>query len=91
MSQLQRFDALLRQAAALGANVRVVPSINPHYGDVEFYAHIEGHDSATVDISISNGPSLHIVELQRSASGLRGSDAAALSDKAANFSRQPLT
>jgi hypothetical protein len=90
MSQIARFEALLRRAAVMGAEVRVVPSINSYYGDVEFYAHINGHDSDTVDASISNGPVLHFVELDRAASGIRGLEAQAISDEAASFTRQPL-
>lgn len=91
MSQIARFEALLRRAAELGAEVRVVPSINQYFGDVEFYAHILNHDSDTVDVSISNGPSLHFVDLQRSAAGgLTGDAAKEISAKAATFTRQPL-
>lgn len=91
MSELQRFESLLRRAAELGAEVRVVPSINAYYGDVEFYAHIQGHDSDTVDVTISNGPKLAFIDLQRSAAGgLRGEAAKSLSEKARNFTRQPL-
>lgn len=90
MSNLARFEALLRRAAELGAEVRVVPMINEMYGDVEFYAHINGHDSDTVDMSICNGPKLGMLELMRGADGLRGDPAAEVSQKAANFTRQPL-
>lgn len=90
MSNLARFEILLRKAAELEAEVRLVPSINQYYGDVEFYAHIVGHDSDTVDASISNGPSLHFVDLQRSAEGLRGETAKLISEKAVCFTRQPL-
>jgi hypothetical protein len=90
MSQLAAFEALLRRAAELGAPVRLVPSINAHYGDVEFYAHIENHDSDTVDMSIDNGPRLALIELQRSAPGLTGDAALDISRKAASFTRQPL-
>ena len=91
MSQFARFEALLRKAAVLDACVRVVPMINPYYGDVEFYAYIEGHDSDTVDVTISNGPGLAFIDLdRRAASGLRGDAAKDVSDKAASFTRQPL-
>lgn len=90
MSQLEKFEALLRQAAVLGAEVRVVPMINATYGDVEFYAHIDGHDSETVDISITNGPGLAWLPLERAASGLRGDGAKDISEKSDNFTRQPL-
>ena len=90
MRQLAKFEALLRRAAVLGAEVRLVPSINATYGDVEFYAHILDHDSDTVDVSISNGPALSFLDLQRSASGLRGPDAAEISGKSASFTREPI-
>lgn len=90
MSQLDGFEALLRRAAVLGAEVRLVPMINRHYGDVEFYAHIEGHDSDTVDMSIESGPKLGMLRLERAADGLRGDAAAEISRKAEAFTRQPL-
>ena len=90
MSQLAKFEALLRRAAVLGAEVRLVPSINEHYGDVEFYAHILGHDSDTVDMSIDAGPGLKLIELQRAAQGLTGEAAKEISAKAESFTRQAI-
>lgn len=81
MSDISRFEALLRDAAHKGATVNVKPSINPHYGHVEFYAHIEGHDSDTVDVAICNR--LGFLQLERSAQGITGPDAEAISEKVA--------
>jgi hypothetical protein len=90
MSQLAKFENLLRRAAVLGAEVRVVPMINRYYGDVEFYAHIDGHDGDNVDMTIDGGPGLKMVELSRSADGLHGADAEPVSKKAESFTRQSL-
>lgn len=91
MSQLEKFENLLRNAAVHGAEVRVVPMINSSYGDVEFYAHILGHDSDTVDVSISNGPSLSWLPLERGAQGLTGEPAREISEKSDNFTREVLS
>lgn len=80
MSDISPFEALLRDAALAGAEVRVVPMINRHWGHVEFYAHVEGHDSDTVDVAIC--PRMAFLDLQRSADGLRGPDAKPISDAA---------
>lgn len=80
MADISRFEALLREAALKGASVRVTPSINAAYGHVEFCAHIEGHDSDTVDVAIC--PRLAFLQLERSADGLRGPDARPVSDLA---------
>lgn len=80
MSDIARFEALLRDAALKGAEVRLVPMVNATYGHVEFYAHTEGHDSDTVDVAIC--PRMAFLDLQRSAEGLRGPDAKAVSEAA---------
>lgn len=90
MSELMKFESLLRRAAELEAEVRVVPMVNATYGDVEFYAHIQGHDSDTVDMTISNGPRLAMIQLQRGADGLRGEPSREISAKAASFTRDVL-
>lgn len=79
MSDISRFEALLRDAAHKGATVNVKPMVNPHDGSVEFYAHIEGHDSDTVDVSICHR--LGFLQLLRGADGLTGADAEAVSAK----------
>ncbi|MEO1169939.1 MAG: hypothetical protein AAFW97_14635 [Pseudomonadota bacterium] len=87
MSDIYKFEQLLRRAAELEAEVRIVPMINQHYGDVEFYAHIEGHDSDTVDISICKRSAF--LQLNRGADGLKGELAREINKKAASPS--PLT
>ncbi len=90
MSNLAKFEALLRRAAGLGADVRVVPFVNQDYGDVEFYAHIQGDDGAAVNVTLCNGPTLSFLDLQRVAVGMRGTDAAAISRLVESYSREPL-
>lgn len=87
MSDISRFETLLRKAAELSAEVRVVPKINPHYGDVEFYAHIEGYDSDTVDVSICRRAAF--LQLERAAGGVTGDEAKAINEKIA--SPEPLS
>lgn len=80
MSDISKFEALLRDAAEKGAEVRLVPMINRHYGHVEFYAHIEGHDSDTVDVAICER--MAFLQLERGAAGLRGPEAVEISRRA---------
>lgn len=80
MSQVEKFEKLLRRAAILGAEVRVVPMINNSFGDVEFYAHIQDHNSDTVDVALSAAP-LDWVPLVGAASGLRGEPARLLCEQ----------
>jgi hypothetical protein len=80
MSDISKFEALLRDAAEKGAEVRLVPMINRYYGHVEFYAHIDGHDSETVDVAICER--MAFLQLERGADGLRGPEAIPISQKA---------
>ena len=75
MTDIAKFEDLLRDAAEKAAEVRLVPSVNPYSGDVEFYAHIDGHNSETVDIAIC--PRLSFLQLRRGADGVRGEAAKA--------------
>lgn len=82
MSDIYKFEQLLRKAAELGADVRLVPKINPHCGDVEFYAHIHGHDSDTVDVSICKRSAF--LQLDRGADGVTGDEAKEINLKVAS-------
>lgn len=62
------FEALLRDAALRGWEIRLVPMINDRE-EVEFYAHVSDHDSDTVDAALAGDC---IVTLDREASGRRG-------------------
>jgi hypothetical protein len=82
MNDVSKFEQILRRAAELEAEVRIVPMINQYYGDVEFYAHIQGHDSETVDISICKRSAF--LQLERGAGGLTGDPARVINEKMAS-------
>lgn len=67
---MKRFEELLRYAAERSREVRLVPMIDER-GRVQFYAHIHGANSDTVDAVMIDGD---MVDLEgKAASGVRGS------------------